>query len=319
MDLANFLQDTDPLGIVEPIEETIVPPVKPYRANRKKFFLTYSRCEKSMEEVYAHLGKISEIHKYLIARELHKDGTPHIHAYIEFVNKQDFKNSRWADFDDHHPNDAGSIRNELAVTKYCTKDNNFISNFYKLDPWKLIYDDERSYSDSIKLIREDRPRDYTLYSDQIERTLKKVKFNSSTKARYDSTTFKGPTLDLSRAVLLYGPGGIGKTQYALSHFKTPLLVTHIDDLKKITPETDGLVFDDMSFKHLPSDTIIYLLDMECTRSIHARNTNAVIPEGLKRIFTHNERDIFEPEKITFTRQEAINRRLNFVFVSEQLF
>jgi len=93
MDLAIF-QD-DPLGLLE--NSQVAPPTR-YRANRKKFFLTYSRCDKTPEEIYSHLSSIATIHKYLIAKELHQDGHPHIHAYVEFVDKQDFKNFRWADF-----------------------------------------------------------------------------------------------------------------------------------------------------------------------------------------------------------------------------
>lgn len=317
--MAEYQIEFDPIGMTE--LETTVPtleqPQPKYRANRKKFFLTYPKCDRSPEDLLAHLSSISEIHKYLIARELHKDGTYHLHAYVEFVKKQDFKNSRWADFDDHHPNDAGSVRNELAVTKYCTKDGNFISNFYKLDPYKLIYDEEKTYDEAIQLLKNDRPRDYTLYSDQIERTLKKVKYSrDSPRGKYQLNQFTRPPLVLDRAVLLCGPAGIGKTQYALAHFTKPLVVRHLDDLKKYTPEYDGLVFDDMSFNHLPSDTIIFLLDMELDSPIHCRHTNALIPAGTKRIFTHNDYNIFYPEKITPERKAAIDRRLEIVFVDK---
>lgn len=146
-----------------------------YRANRKKFFLTYPRCDKSPEQLYEHLNKISSIHKYLIAKELHKDGAYHLHAYIEFVEKQDFKNPRWADFDKHHPNDAGNIRNSLSVEKYCTKDGNYISNFYKLDPWLLALNPETSYEDAILRIKEERPKDYILYRHNIVTNLRNEK------------------------------------------------------------------------------------------------------------------------------------------------
>jgi len=146
-----------------------------YRANRKKFFLTYSRCDKTPEEIYQHLSSISSIHKYLIARELHKDGQYHIHAYIEFVDKKNFLSPRWADLDGFHPNDAGAVRNGHAVEKYCTKEANFVTNYFALDPWKLIYDEDKTSQEAIELIKRERPRDYTLYSDQIERSIKKAK------------------------------------------------------------------------------------------------------------------------------------------------
>lgn len=149
--------------------------VSKYRANRKKFFLTYPRCDKTPEEVYAHLSNISPIHKYLIARELHQDGAYHVHAYVEFVQKQDFKNSRWADIETYHPNDAGAVRNEMAVTKYCKKDGNFISNFYQLDPYMLAFQEEKTLEEALQIIKEAKPRDFALYADRIKKNLKSQK------------------------------------------------------------------------------------------------------------------------------------------------
>ena len=60
---------------------------------------------------------------------------------------------------------------------------------------------------------------------------------------------------------------------------------------------DGIIMDDMSFTHLPATSIIHLLDVENTRSIHCRNTNASIPAGMPRVFTINNLDqlFFDPE------------------------
>jgi hypothetical protein len=42
--------------------------------------------------------------------------------------------------------------------------------------------------------------------------------------------------------------GVGKTSFAKAHGNYPLIVSTLDDLKKITPDkTDLLVFDDMEF------------------------------------------------------------------------
>lgn len=150
------------------------PPSK-YRANRKKFFLTYPRCDKTPEEIYQHLSTIAPIHKYLIARELHQDAAYHIHAYIEFQTKQNFTNSRWADIESYHPNDAGAVRDELAVTKYCKKDGTFISNFYKLDPYYLALQSDKTLEQAMELIKEAKPRDYALYGHTIEKNFKKAK------------------------------------------------------------------------------------------------------------------------------------------------
>jgi len=108
---------------------------------------------------------------------------------------------------------------------------------------------------------------------------------------FEMSSFPWPELDaqlFNKSVVLYGPAGIGKTEFARAHFKNPLEVTHVDDLKKFDAiEHDGILFDDCSFLHLHREAQIHLLDMTMTRSIHCRFENGVIPRGTKKIFTYN--------------------------------
>lgn len=68
--------------------------------------------------------------------------------------------------------------------------------------------------------------------------------------KYKPDSFNCPLRDVTQgAIHLWGKSGTGKTQYALAHFKKPLLIRHIDDLQKLQPyvKHDGIVFDDVSF------------------------------------------------------------------------
>lgn len=53
-------------------------------------------------------------------------------------------------------------------------------------------------------------------------------------------------------------------------------------------EYDGIIFDDMDFRHLPRVAQIHILDTDDRRSIHCRYTCANIPAGTRKIFTTNE-------------------------------
>ena len=64
---------------------------------------------------------------------------------------------------------------------------------------------------------------------------------------YEIWEFTRPALDLTQPVLLLGNSGMGKTEYAKAHGKYPLVISRLDDLKKITDNTDLLIFDDMCF------------------------------------------------------------------------
>lgn len=91
----------------------------------------------------------------------------------------------------------------------------------------------------------------------------------------------------------YGAPHCGKTQFALAHFKRPLLVRHMDTLKRFRCHYhDGIVFDDMSFTHWHVTQQIALLDWEEDSDVHARYECAYIPAGTIKIFTCNDPNIF---------------------------
>jgi len=150
-----------------------------YRANRKGFFLTYSKCgDLTREEVLAHLTTKGDIEKYLIALESHKDGTPHIHAYLMYAKERNFRNSRWADITKGdrtiHPYDGGAVKNEFKVLKYCTKEDDFITNFYqlKVDAYAQAFS-MPTFKEAFDHVKSKRPRDIALYGHNIEANMKK--------------------------------------------------------------------------------------------------------------------------------------------------
>lgn len=133
------------------------------------------------------------------------------------------------------------------------------------------------------------------------------------KRTYEVKDYKVPLLELKKPTILLGPPGIGKTQFAKAHFENPLLCRHMDDLLRLGEMHDGIIFDDMSFKHLPRNTQIFLLDIEESSSIHCRFHSAKIPAGTKRIFTTNVPDIFD------LTDGAISRRVVVEELGESLF
>lgn len=95
-----------------------------------------------------------------------------------------------------------------------------------------------------------------------------------------------PITDWSKTVIIKGAAGIGKTEFAKAHFENPLFVTHMDDLLDFD-EHDGIIFDDMSFTHLPRTAQIHLVDQDNPRSLHCRYARAHIPAHTKKIITCN--------------------------------
>jgi len=105
-----------------------------------------------------------------------------------------------------------------------------------------------------------------------------------------------------KSTIIIGPSGIGKTTYAKMKAKKPsLFVTHIDDLKFMNASIKSIIFDDMTFKHLPLQSQIHLVDRDENRSIHVRYGTVQIPQGMEKWFTCNEQP--------FDEHDAIKRRV----------
>lgn len=228
----------------------------------------------------------------------------------------------------------------LENRAYCTKEDTAVGDqdgdkvtfeFGTLPPTK----DKRNRDDSYREIlgcktfaealvkaEEVVPRDFVLYKDAITRCLLS-KFRESSFHLYPMQTFCRPPFDKftldKKSIVIYGMSNAAKTAYACAHFTKPLLVSHIDDLKLLMPDNDGVVFDDMCFSHYPPESCIHLVDLEYERSIHCRNVNARMPKGMHRMFTTN-RDKNELFSVNANDEQklAIERRCVYLKVHKSL-
>lgn len=173
--------------------------------------------------------------------------------------------------------------------------------------------------EGMDIVKTHKARDYCLHGDAIERHLKNAKAPSYA-SKFLLSDFNQPPLDVSsKAIFLSGVSNSGKTQWALAHFKNPLLVSHMDQLKRLGPDHDGIVFDDMAFNHWPPESVIHLLDMECERALHVRYGTVTIPAYTKKIFTSNKKNIFTAIDVEVEQFNAIERRYKRVDIIRPLF
>lgn len=90
------------------------------------------------------------------------------------------------------------------------------------------------------------------------------------------------------SLIIWGDAGIGKTVFAKQLLPNALFVSHLDTLLEYDEDRyEGIIFDDMSFSHLPRTSQIHLVDYDDHRSIHCRFRCAEIPRNTKKIFTTN--------------------------------
>lgn len=101
-----------------------------FRFNARNIFLTYPRCTLSKEEVLQALQDKFDVESYTIARELHQDGTPHLHCYITFSAKIDTRDSRAFDVVGFHPNIKKVNKGQAArnIQAYTQKGGDYVTN-----------------------------------------------------------------------------------------------------------------------------------------------------------------------------------------------
>lgn len=121
---------------------------------------------------------IRPIKEYCIAEEMHQDGSPHIHAYLQFVTKCNTNNERYFDLSRgaivFHPN-IQKPRSIKAVSDYITKDENYIHSpkfkdlGEKLD-WSEMGVDVSTSAEFMAKVLANHPKEYWLHYQKLKET-----------------------------------------------------------------------------------------------------------------------------------------------------
>ena len=255
--------------------------------------------------------------EYVVGREKHERPTDperdeHFHVFLASVEAWDSTNQNLFDLRGRngrrlHPyiqmvNKTAGDRKRII--RYDIKDGDVDMKLAEpLD--SQMEQDNQKWSDTVKAAVETgkTPKEvmdevwnkhtdkFLMYGDRVEKAVKRKheEMNAESPANYKISEFNREPLVLGdlKCVVLSGPAGTGKTEFALAHFKCPVLVRTRDDLKDIKKDTDGVVLDDMNFTEWSVEDTIHLLDMAQASSISCRYERAKIPKRTPRIFTTN--------------------------------
>nr|QIJ32436.1 replication protein [Malvastrum yellow vein Honghe virus] len=172
-----------------------MPQPKKFLINAKNYFLTYPQCSLTKEEALSQLQNLNTPtnQKYIkICRELHKNGSPHLHVLVQFEGKYKCQNNRFFDLVSptrsahFHPNIQGA-KSSSDVKSYIHKDGDTLE-------WGEFQIDGRSArggqqsandayakalnagskSEALNVIKELAPKDYVLQFHNLNSNLDRI-------------------------------------------------------------------------------------------------------------------------------------------------
>jgi len=282
--------------------------------NGKRFFLTYPQCAAIPHELAVFFMFKADVKYYLIAKEKHADGSPHLHACVEFDSVQRHSVD-WLDYEGKHPNKQDP-RNWAACMQYCKKDGDFIdgpeghaSKGVALDPTEACatFDVQEEWMDYCVKKKIGFPFAVWYWNRRFGdcNTILDSEHAGKMVASLESFEFDP---DVHRTIVLKGVPGCGKTTWAKRAFPKPcLFVSHIDQLKlfKIGYHK-SIIFDDVDVSHYPRTAQIHIVDFDNPRAIHCRHAVANIPSGIFKVFTCNNDPVLLSDAAIRRRVKVFN-------------
>ena len=221
-----------------------------FELSAQTFFLTYSKAinidkddilntinEKANE-------KDTELLGYIIAKESHKDGTPHYHILFKLSQTIRIRTKAFFDCQGYHPS-IEKARDEHDAFIYCIKEDEDFwcmgcyseppqkvskpSRSSQEDTWHQILSESTDTNTFLNKVLEKDPRTYFLYLPQL-RANAEEHFKDTSRASYKPryTNFRVPVPlanyleiefqknDRPKTLVLVGPSRIGKTAWARS-------------------------------------------------------------------------------------------------------
>nr|AJE24907.1 replication-associated protein [Tomato leaf curl Bangladesh virus] len=244
-----------------------------FKINAKNYFLTYPKCSLAKEEALSQLLNIQTptSKKFIrICRELHEDGTPHLHVLIQFEGKFQCRNNRFFDLTSptrsahFHPNIQGA-KSSTDVKTYMEKDGDVLDHgVFQIDGRSArggcqsandAYAEainSGSKAEALNILKEKAPKDYVLQFHNLNSNLDRIftppmevyvsPFSSSSfdqvPEELEEWAAENVVSDAARplrpiSIVIEGDSRTGKTMWARSLGPHNYLCGHLDLSPKV--------------------------------------------------------------------------------------
>lgn len=258
-----------------------------YRLNAKNLFLTYPNCILPLSEVLSQLTDACSnyiVKDYVIVREYHADGTPHVHVYLSLHKPFNTTNPNFLDLKSgdsfvHGNYESAKLPNKVIqyMLKHINDKNSQdllfssdmsvridkIGTFLPIDEVILHLAESGDIKGALSLFKKEYPKEYGKNHISIEKSyrqlyLKQIGFTS----KFNFKDFNVPddllTLlnnDCSphskqrKTLVLIGPPGTGKTEFVEAFVVDvlkgqPLTINNFDGLRLFDPDKHSVIIFD---------------------------------------------------------------------------
>lgn len=102
---------------------------KRFRMQGKNFILTFPQCPEKKEDVSARIEAKwpEQLKGYIVCEEAHKDGTPHLHVFLQFKEKKNVCKNDEFDFIGKKHGSYEVARSVKGTVEYVTKAGNYVA------------------------------------------------------------------------------------------------------------------------------------------------------------------------------------------------
>jgi len=257
-------------------------PTSKFRLSAVNLYLTYPKCSIELSNfLFLLKEKLASfiVKDYMLVKENHEDGNPHIHAFIKCYKKAEIKNPNYLDiqYDSivYHGN-YQTAKKPNSIIEYLLKgitnknDERLIfspgmsNRIDELGVWlefgKAIIKlaEEGNIPAAINMYKEERPIEFIKYKSRIEKSLQELhmsklgfnmKFSYSQFIIPDEVKAVIDAYNENKTLIIIGKPGIGKTTWLTSWLgisgKIPLVANNIDAIRFFDPNKhSALIFDD---------------------------------------------------------------------------